>query len=66
MEESWVKPNTPISRLGQPIEMAHIISFLANNDESSYITGQNIVADGGMSINTPKPPNALTDNLGKK
>jgi NAD(P)-dependent dehydrogenase (short-subunit alcohol dehydrogenase family) len=66
MEEDWVKPNTPISRLGQPIEMAHVISFLANNEESSYITGQSIVADGGMTINMPKPPSALADNVGKK
>jgi NAD(P)-dependent dehydrogenase (short-subunit alcohol dehydrogenase family) len=66
MEENFVKPNCPISRLGQPIEMAHAISFLANNEESSYITGQNIVADGGFSISMPKPPNALADNIGKK
>uniref|UniRef100_A0A914WR07 Uncharacterized protein n=1 Tax=Plectus sambesii TaxID=2011161 RepID=A0A914WR07_9BILA len=56
VEESWIKPNTPISRVGQPVEMAHVISFLANNEESSYITGQSIVADGGFSINSPVPP----------
>uniref|UniRef100_A0A914WWT4 Uncharacterized protein n=1 Tax=Plectus sambesii TaxID=2011161 RepID=A0A914WWT4_9BILA len=54
--EAWVKPNTPIPRIGQPVEMAHVISFLASNEESSYITGQSIVADGGFSINSPLPP----------
>ncbi|WP_373057028.1 SDR family oxidoreductase [Zunongwangia sp. H14] len=41
---------TPLKRVARAEEMAAIISFLAM-DKSSYITGQNIVADGGMSIN---------------
>ncbi|MGB7843446.1 MAG: SDR family oxidoreductase [Salinimicrobium sp.] len=40
---------TPLGRVAQPREMASIIAFLAM-DKSSYITGQNIVADGGMSV----------------
>lgn len=45
-----VLQRTPLRRVAQPEEIAHIIAFLAM-DKSSYITGQNIIADGGMSIN---------------
>ncbi|MBZ9630705.1 SDR family oxidoreductase [Salegentibacter sp. LM13S] len=41
---------TPLNRVAKASEMAAIIAFLAM-DKSSYITGQNIIADGGMSIN---------------
>jgi len=41
---------TPLKRVATAAEMASIISFLAM-EKSSYITGQNIIADGGMSIN---------------
>ncbi|HSI71394.1 MAG TPA: SDR family oxidoreductase [Gillisia sp.] len=41
---------TPLKRVAKAEEMASIIAFLAM-EKSSYITGQNIIADGGMSIN---------------
>ena len=37
-----------LERLGSAEEVAKVIQFLASND-SSYITGQNILIDGGMS-----------------
>ena len=40
---------TPLRRVAQAEEMASVIAFLAM-DKSSYITGQNIVVDGGMSV----------------
>lgn len=40
---------TPLNRVAEAKEMAAIVSFLAM-EKSSFITGQNIVADGGMSI----------------
>lgn len=41
---------TPLNRVAQAEEIADVIAFLAM-ERSSYITGQNIVADGGMTIN---------------
>ncbi|MBC7867731.1 MAG: SDR family oxidoreductase [Gloeobacteraceae cyanobacterium ES-bin-316] len=40
---------TPLNRAADADEMANVISFLAM-DKSSYITGQNIVVDGGMTV----------------
>ena len=40
---------TPLSRVAQPEEMAATVAFLAM-DKASYITGQNIVVDGGFSV----------------
>ncbi|MGE5536959.1 MAG: SDR family oxidoreductase, partial [Acidobacteriota bacterium] len=39
----------PIGRLGTPQEVAALAVFLAS-DESSYITGQPHLVDGGMAL----------------
>jgi dehydrogenase/reductase SDR family member 4 len=39
----------PIARIGQPPEVAEVALFLAS-DRSSYLTGQNIVVDGGFLL----------------
>lgn len=41
---------TPIGRIAEPEEVARVVAFLCM-DASSYITGQNIVVDGGFLIN---------------
>ena len=44
----------PMRRGGQPDEIAAVIAFLAS-DDASYITGQNIAVDGGMTAWTGSP-----------
>jgi glucose 1-dehydrogenase len=46
---------TPLGRLGEPDEIASVAVFLAS-EESSYITGQTIYADGGrLGLNYTVP-----------
>jgi len=37
----------PLGRLGTPVDIANVVTFLAS-DAASYITGQTFVVDGGM------------------
>lgn len=55
--ERWPSPEdaraalerrTPLGRIAAPREIAMAILFLADGDQSSFITGQAIVADGGV------------------
>jgi NAD(P)-dependent dehydrogenase (short-subunit alcohol dehydrogenase family) len=41
-----VMSRTPMGRVGEPSEIASVAVFLAS-DDSSYVTGQTIYADGG-------------------
>ena len=47
--DTWVRGRTPMRRWGDPDELAGIAVFLAS-DAASYITGQTIFVDGGMSV----------------
>jgi NAD(P)-dependent dehydrogenase (short-subunit alcohol dehydrogenase family) len=51
----------PIARAAKPEEMAPAAIFFAS-DESAYITGQNLLIDGGASIVDPN--GASTSSLG--
>jgi 3-oxoacyl-[acyl-carrier protein] reductase len=44
--DSWAA-ETPVKRLGTPEEIANVIVWLAS-EQASYVTGQTILADGGI------------------
>ena len=44
-------PFIPLGRLAAPVDVAKVVSFLAS-DDAGYVTGQNIVVDGGFLLNT--------------
>ena len=48
VEIPFIEHHAPLGRLGEPEEVAALCHFLAS-DESAYITGQNIVIDGGLT-----------------
>ncbi|XP_054155411.1 3-oxoacyl-[acyl-carrier-protein] reductase FabG-like [Oppia nitens] len=41
---------TPLKRIGEPLDMAKGVAFLASTD-ASFITGANLVVDGGLVYN---------------
>ena len=43
--------NIPMGRVGRAEEIAAVVAFLAS-DDASYITGANIVIDGGVTAAT--------------
>ena len=45
---------SPLGRLGEPKDIAGVVCFLAS-DASAFVTGQVLLADGGVSINDPFP-----------
>jgi NAD(P)-dependent dehydrogenase (short-subunit alcohol dehydrogenase family) len=44
--------HTPMARFGEPQELAGAVVWLAARRASSFVTGQNIVVDGGFSATT--------------
>ena len=45
--KNYLNSVIPMKRMGEPIELAKTVLFLAS-DDSSFITGTEIVVDGGM------------------
>jgi 3-oxoacyl-[acyl-carrier protein] reductase len=45
--QTWAEGQTPLGRIGQVTDIAPIVSFLAS-DEAGWVTGEKILATGGM------------------
>lgn len=45
----------PMGQMGDAWDIAHAVLFLAS-DEARYITGTEIVVDGGLTASTGGPP----------
>ena len=45
--EKWIIPITPLGRIGQPGDIAAIAVFLAS-DDSGWLTGEHLLATGGV------------------
>ncbi len=56
--ESW--PLVPMNRLGRPEEVAAAFAYLAS-DDASYVTGLNLVVDGGLTAHAYSIPEELID-----
>jgi NAD(P)-dependent dehydrogenase (short-subunit alcohol dehydrogenase family) len=50
-DSQWaeIAAETPLQRPGEPLEIANILVFLASQ-MASFVTGQTIVADGGLTL----------------
>ncbi|MER6615800.1 SDR family oxidoreductase [Streptomyces xantholiticus] len=50
--QAAIVAGTPLGRLGTPQEFAEVVAFLAS-DRASWITGQVVLADGGLTLGAP-------------
>jgi len=51
--EDRLAAGLPLGRIGEPMDIAGAALFLAS-DDASWVTGQDIVVDGGQMASTPK------------
>ncbi len=56
---------TPLGRMGRPEEVAHRAVFLAS-DESSFVTGSEVVADGGYTAQSCSRPAVAAATRGRR
>jgi NAD(P)-dependent dehydrogenase (short-subunit alcohol dehydrogenase family) len=47
--QEWERAKTPLARIGEPGDIADVVVFLCS-DLARFVTGQNLVIDGGMTL----------------
>ena len=47
--QGWIKSVTPLGRIGEPDDIARVVTFMAS-DMASWVTGQVLDASGGWQI----------------
>lgn len=57
---NYMKMMTPMGRNGNPDDIANAVSFLAD-DKSSFITGTDLLVDGGLTIKLPEIAKAYAE-----
>lgn len=60
-----IEGGTPLGRIGTADEVADVVLFLAS-DLARYMTGQNLVVDGGSMLPNPATDQLLTELLGDR
>ncbi|WP_166415625.1 SDR family NAD(P)-dependent oxidoreductase [Cochlodiniinecator piscidefendens] len=60
--DAWDIPPSLLNRMGTGAEIASVVAFLASAD-ASFITGQTLVVDGGLTI-TDYPSRAMLEKVG--
>jgi len=63
----WIDPleaRTPLGRAGTPEDVADVVVFLAS-DRARYVTGHNLVVDGGSLLPSAQVDHFLNDLLGQ-
>jgi len=53
LPSDWIKASVtksnPLGRIGTVEDVAHAVSFFADGAKSGYVTGANLLADGGYN-----------------
>lgn len=68
MADPWAPSHmiakTPLARIGAPEDIADVVTFLVS-DDARFVTGQNLVVDGGMTLHGAGVDGLLERYLGR-